>query len=88
MIVTYMNSYFSTRTNREYVELHMLDNEDCNKVLTVSVQREKIRSPERLKLGSIVDLFWKPGYQGKATVDKILVSDEVIDIIELGGKEG
>lgn len=87
MIVTFFKSYLSTRNNREYVDIHMLDNEDEYRVLSCNVQKDKIRGFDRLKKGSLVDLIWKPGFQGKATVDKIIVSDEVLDIIEIGGKE-
>lgn len=83
MIVTYISTYTSSRNNREYVDLHMLDNEDEYKVLSCNVQKDKIRGYEKLRKGSLVDLFWKPGFQGKATVDKIIVSEEVLDIIEL-----
>lgn len=84
MIITKISTYTSKSNNREYVELHMLDNEDEYSVLSFSVQKDKIRNGDKLRKGSVVDVFWKPGYQGKATVDKVIVSDEVLDIIELG----
>lgn len=87
MIVTKFDSYISKSNNKEYVSLHMLDNEDEYSVLSCSVQKDKFRNVDKLRKGSLVDLFWKPGYQGKATVDKVIVSDEVLDIIEIGGKE-
>lgn len=87
MIVTYLNTYTSKSNNREYIEIHMLDNEDEYKVLSCSVQKDKFRNVDKLRTGSLVDLYWKPGYQGKATVDKVIVSDDVLDIIEIGGKE-
>lgn len=87
MIVTYLSTYTSKSNNREYIEIHMLDNEDEYKVLSCSVLKDKFRNVDKLCIGSLVDLVWKPGYQGKATVDRIIVSDEVLDIIEIGGKE-
>ena len=87
MIVTYLNTYTSKSNNREYIEIHMLDNEDEYKVLSCSVQKDKFRNVDKLRTGSLVDLVWKPGYQGKATVDRIIVSDDVLDIIEISGKE-
>lgn len=87
MIVTKIEKYTSLRNQKEYVNLHMLDNEDEYSVLSCSVQTDKFRNIDRLRNGSVVDLIWKPGFQGKATVDKVLVSDEVLDIIEIGGKE-
>lgn len=83
MIVVYLSSYTSKSNNKEYLDLHMLDNEDEYKVLSCNVQKDKILGLDKLKKGSVVELYWKPGYQGKATVDKIIVSDEVLDIIEL-----
>ena len=83
VIVTYVSRYTSKKNNKDYFELHCIDNEDQNKVLSFSVLADKVRYVDQLSPGSVIDVFWKPGFQGLAQIDKVIVSAESIDIIEL-----
>lgn len=83
MIVVNFNIYTKQSTNIERVMFHCVDNEDNLKTVSFCVDTDKVRNISCLKLGSIVDVYYKPGFNNVAMVYRVDVSDESVTSIEL-----
>ena len=83
MIVTKLSTYTRKSDNKLCYNLHGLDELEDLEAVNIFLPAEKLRGADKLMRGSIVDVRYKPGYQGRATVHSVDVSDEVLSSIDL-----
>lgn len=82
MICTYVQP-FKAQDGSDLVSIHMIDNEDNNKVCTRCVPVNKVDNFGNLVPGSILTLAIGLTGSGKAYVKRIIVSDELVTEITL-----